>query len=357
MTNFKDFVNVREKYLVKYKRDSDKSFNELTVDDNQFLQAFKYMQVNEEAVTAALKKINSTGMDARAGQQILNIVMKYDNPINFFEALQEPMNVKEFLACGDVITHAVNKYKLEPKLVIELLQYQPATQPVTGKVEAFMCLFVEGARKGTKGDIFVNGKQFEVKGSGARIRGQAGFGSGAAAVRTFDMELQRLCRKAKLEFPLEHTDYTISPNLPGFIDELAPGLVSTGKVYKDDIVNVYANGFKEVYERADIQDIKAWVRRCIDTSGVMNTDFYPEYFHFALKYYIQREDFDFLVLVETGDGTKSRFGKINYISKKDILTNTGVTTKVIWKSWPSLRPNSSPQDSFFAIQPVVNVEI
>lgn len=357
MTSFKSFVKINEKYLVKYKKETEPAFNELTVDDNQFLQAFKYMQVNEENVTEALKKINSTGMDARAGQQILSIVMKYDNPIHFFEALKDPVNVKEFLGCGDVVTHIVNKYHLDPRLVIDLLQYQPATQPVTGKVEAFMCLFVEGARKGTKGDIFVDGKQFEVKGSGARIRGQAGFGSGAAAVRTFDMELQKLCKKARLQFPFEHSDYTISPTLPGFIDEIAPGLVSTGKVNKEDIVNVYAKGFLEVYERADVSELKSWLRRCIDPSGVMNTDFYSEYFHFAIKYYIDREDFDFLVLVETGDGNKSRFGKINYISKRDILRGKGVTTKVIWKSWPSIRANSTPQDSFFAIQPVVNHDL
>lgn len=357
MTNFKDYVKLGEKYIVKYKRDSDRAFNSLTVDDNQFLQAFKYMQVNEEAVTAALKKINSTGMDAKAGHQILNIVMKYDNPINFFQALQNPMDVKEFLTCGDVVTRAINKYKLDPKLVMELLQYQPATQPVTGKVEAFMCLFVEGARKGTKGDVFVNGKQFEVKGSGARIRGQSGFGSGAAAVRTLDTELQRLSRKARLEFPLQHSDYTISPNLQGFVDEIAPGLVASGKVYKEDIVNVYAKGLKEVYESADINDIKAWVRRCIDVTGVMNTDFYSEYFHFALKYYVERENFDYLVLVETGDGNKNRFGKINYINKKDILTGKGISTKITWASWPSMRANSTPQDSFFAIKPVISLEI
>ena len=213
-----------------------------------------------------------------------------------------------------------------------------------------MCLFVEGARKGTKGDIFIDGKQFEVKGSGARIRGQSGFGSGAAAVRTFDMELQRLSKKARLEFPLEHSDYTISPTLPGFIDEIAPGLIATGKVNKEDIVNVYAKGLKEVYEAADFNELKVWIRRCIDAHGLINSDFYPEYFQFALKYYISREDFDFLVLVETGDGSKNRFGKINYITKKDILSGRGVTTKIKWKSWPSLRPNSTPQDSFFAIQ-------
>ena len=313
MNSFKDFV-LKERYVVRYKKLGDKtSFNEITVDDDQFVQAFRHLQVNQENVNAAVKRIRDAGLGDRSAQQILTIVMKFDEPIKFFDALNNPMTVTDFLNSGDIIETVSQRYNLDRNLIIELLDYQAPTQPATGKAEAFMCLFVKGAKKGKTGDIEVDGRVFEIKGSGARVQGSsAGFGSSTAARRRFISELQVLFKKVKIQAPnLEEARFDITPVYDGDINDFAPILTSTYKISKEDIVNVYASGLKEIYERADFASLKAWLRRSLNKDGTMNEIFKQEYFLYGVRYYAEREGFDYLVTIGTNPFPKALFGKMN----------------------------------------------
>ena len=98
-----------------------------------------------------------------------------------------------------MISLIANKFGLDTNLVIDLLRFEPATKPSTGKGEVFMMTFIDGAKKGSVGDVDINGVEYEVKGTNARIRGQRGFGAQTAGARAFLNGLKELIQKSGLK--------------------------------------------------------------------------------------------------------------------------------------------------------------
>lgn len=351
MIPFKKFV--AEKYNVLYKKENDTDYSQLSVTDSQFSQAFRYLQVSEDSIEEARKQIKALGLNDAAVKQILSIVLQYDNPGNFFNALKNKMTPNEFFNSGNVIDTVSKKYDLDRDLVNNLLNYQAATQPVTGKGEAIVILFVEGAKKGKAGDVDINGVVYEVKGSDARLRGQKGFGTTISAINTLKSGLTKLTNKAgiKVEIP---SNFTIGKKDYGIINQYAPQLIATGKVNKSDIVKLYADGFKELYQNAPEETIVDWLNKSILDNGTIVPgtgpgSFFINYFIFALQYYASMEDFNYIVLLNT---TKNPVGKVTYLSK-DAITGGNVEeilARIQPDGAPSITPGAGPQGAFFAIK-------
>jgi hypothetical protein len=223
------------------------------------------------------------------------------------------MSMKEFLSAPDnnIIDLVSSKYDLDKDLVGDLLMFAPTTQPVTGRCETFIILFVEGARKGSSGDIEVNGTEYEIKGSGARLKGQKGFGSQPAALRTFTNGIQQLITKSGLQLNLNNPDFDVKVKTSGFINQIASELVATGNVTKQDIAQLYANGFAELYTNADHQtDLLSWIEPNLDENGNIGGKFKEDYFLFAAKYYADQEHFDYILFMGT-ERIQKLYGKLN----------------------------------------------
>lgn len=232
--------------------------------------------------------------------------------------------------------------------------FAPTTQPVTGRCETFIILFVEGARKGTAGgDIEIGETQYEIKGSGARLKGQKGFGSQPAALRTFTNGVQQLITKSGLQLDFNNPDFDVLVRTNGFIDQIANELVATGNVTKQDIAQLYANGYAELYTNADNQaDLLSWIELNLDENGNMGDKFREAYFLFAAKYYADQEDFNYILFIGTERIKKPKdFGKLQYISAADVKNkSTSIFSKVLL-GYPSIKPNAGPQGSFFSVKP------
>ena len=190
-----------ELYNVKYKKESEPEYNDIDVDDAQFKKAYRYLKTSDSGIKKAIESLQLSGLTAIQVKEVIEVVYRYDEPEKFFTALENKMPIEEFLSApnNNIIDVVASKYGLDKGLVGELLRFAPTTQPVTGRGETFMILFVDGARKGSVGDIEVNGTEYETKGSNARIRGQKGFGSPAAAKRAFQSGLTDLAEKSKSE--------------------------------------------------------------------------------------------------------------------------------------------------------------
>jgi hypothetical protein len=351
MIPFKKFV--AEKYNVLYKKENDTDYSQLSVTDSQFNQAFRYLQVNEESIEEAGKQIKALGLNDAAVKQILSIVLQYDNPGNFFNALQNKMSPDEFFNSGNVVEVVVKKYNIDRDLVINLLNYQAPTQPVTGKGEAITMLFVQGAKKGKAGDVDINSVVYEIKGTGARLRGQKGFGTTISAINALKNGLTKLTNKAgiKVEIP---SNFTIGKKDYGVINNYAPQLIATGKVNKSDIVKLYADGFKELYQNAPEDTIVDWLNKSILDDGTIVPgtgpgSFFINYFIFALQYYASMEDFNYIVLLNT---TNKPVGKISYLSKNTITSGNveEILAKIQPDGAPSITPGAGPQGAFFVIK-------
>lgn len=346
-----------EIYNVKYKKGSETEYTDINVDDAQFKKAYRYLKTSDNNITKAIESLSSSGLTDIQIKEVIEVVYRYDEPEKFFDALENKMTIEEFLSVpnNNIIDAITSKYGLDRDLVGELLRFAPTTQPVTGRGETFIILFVEGARKGKVGDIEVNGIEYETKGSNARIRGQKGFGSPAAAKRAFTDGLTQLIKKAGLQLDIENPNFNILVGTNGFIDEIAKELVATGKVTKEDIALVYAKGFKEIYEYADIEsDLLSWILPSLDDNGNMNNKFRTKYFLFSLKYYADQEKFNYLLAIGTSPNPKLLYGKINYVSAEEIKSmSPSILQKIIPQTYPSFEPSSGLQGPFFAIRPKI----
>lgn len=352
-----------ELYNVKYKKESEPEYNDIDVDDAQFKKAYRYLKTSDSGIKKAIESLQLSGLTAIQVKEVIEVVYRYDEPEKFFTALENKMPIEEFLSApnNNIIDVVASKYDLDKGLVGELLRFAPTTQPVTGRGETFMILFVDGARKGSVGDIEVNGTEYETKGSNARIRGQKGFGSPAAAKRAFQSGLTDLAEKSKSEdlimlvSDLTNPNFNISVTSNGFIDQIADQLVKTGNVTKEDVALVYAIGFKEIYEYADIKsDLLSWIVPSLDDNGNMNDTFRTNYFLFALKYYAEQENFDYIISMGTAPNPKILYGKMNYVSAEEIKSKSNsVLQKIVPQTFPSFEPSSGLQGPFFAIRPKI----
>jgi len=346
---------IGEVYDVKFKKESDTEYTDLKVGDDQFTKAARYLKVNSDLINPGIDKLKETGLNDKQIKELLNVVYDYDEPEKFFNALNNQINADDFLNApdGDVISLIANKFGLDTNLVIDLLRFEPATKPSTGKGEVFMMTFIDGAKKGSVGDVDINGVEYEVKGTNARIRGQRGFGAQTAGARAFLNGLKQLIQKSGLKLDVGTPNFNIQVNSNGFIDQVANELVATGKVTKEDIAQLYANGLKEVYENADIEnDLLSWIRNDLDDNGNMTEDFKRDYFLFALKYYASQENFSYLVTMGTAPSPKFLFGKMKFVSRDEIFDGS-ILDRVQPDSYPSFLPGAGAQGGQFSIRPNV----
>ena len=363
-----------ELYNVKYKKESQPEYTDLNVDSEQFEKAYRYLNTPGSSIKKVIESLQLSGLTAIQVKEVIEVVYRYDEPDKFFAALENKMPMKEFLSApgNNIVDLVSSKYDLDKDLVGDLLMFAPTTQPVTGRCETFIILFVEGARKGTaggdieladdesdieladtEGDIEIGKTQYEIKGSGARLKGQKGFGSQPAALRTFTTGVQQLITKSGLQLDFKNPDFDVLVRTNGFIDQIANELVATGNVTKQDIAQLYANGYAELYTNADNQaDLLSWIEPNLDENGNIGDKFREAYFLFAAKYYADQEDFDYILFIGTERIKKPKdFGKLQYISAADVKNkSTSIFSKVI-RGYPSIKPNAGPQGSFFSVKP------
>ena len=338
---------------VRFKKDTDTEYTEIRVGDEQFTKALRYLKSDSNTIQTASDTLESTGMNEEHIKGLLNVVYDFDDPDKFFVALGNRMKVEEFLAATDVIDLVTGKYGLERELVEGILRFEPATKPSTGKGEVFMMVFIDGAKKGSTGDVNINGVEYEVKGTNARIKGQRGFGAQTAAARSFTKDIKELATRAGVQIDTNKLNYNIQVNYSGGINDIAGELTSTGEVTKEDIARVYANGLKEVYENADIeQDLMSWIKKNLDESGTIINDgnFKSDYFTFAIQYYAKQENFDYIVSIGTAPSPKIRFGKQRCISREDIMSGN-IISSILPDTYPSFLPGAGAQGGQFSIKP------
>jgi len=363
-----------ELYNVKYKKESQPEYTDLNVDSEQFEKAYRYLNTPGSSIKKVIESLQLSGLTAIQVKEVIEVVYRYDEPDKFFAALENKMPMKEFLSApgNNIVDLVSSKYDLDKDLVGDLLMFAPTTQPVTGRCETFIILFVEGARKGTaggdieladdesdieladtEGDIEIGKTQYEIKGSGARLKGQKGFGSQPAALRTFTNGVQQLITKSGLQLDFNNPDFDVLVKTNGFIDQIANELVATGNVTKQDIAQLYANGYAELYTNADNQaDLLSWIEPNLDENGNIGDKFREAYFLFAAKYYADQEDFNYILFIGTERIKKPKdFGKLQYISVADVKDkSTSIFSKVL-RGYPSTKPSAGPQGSFFSVKP------
>lgn len=371
MNSFKQYLNklVTERYTVLWAKDGQEGdYNQASVDDAHFLKALNYLKTDTSVLDDAKQLLLQSGFNEASVRGILHLVYDYENPENFAAALKNKMPMSTFLQCGNVINYVSETYKLDLNLTRDLLLYQAPTVPVTGKAEAFIMLFVEGASKGSRkidkslskeerkkahvgGDIIIGTEKYEIKGSGARIRAnKTGYGTPERAVSIFEKNLRQLIKYAGLKETFTADDLSITVNDYGFADRIMPALIATGKVQHQQVVQLYYSWISELYINDALLtelNLKGWLSQSIDqkTGQIIKSVFEKKYFEFALKYYAKVDQFTSIVLIST---KAKDIGKIAFTTQADILADK-ISPTVTYDGLPTLSKKAA-QAAFFRIK-------
>jgi hypothetical protein len=359
-----------EMYNIKYKKEGESEYKNIDVHEDQFRKALRYIQTGPSTFKSVIESLQESGLSKGQIKEVIEIVYRYDDPHLFFDAVLNKMPLNDFLSApnNDLITLITGRYNLEKDLVVDLLSYLPGHMPQFGRGEIFIILFVDNARKATRGgDIDVNGLQLEIKGSGARIVGTKGFGQSPVAKDIFTQELTRIIEKVKDKkdsiigilntIDMNNLNFDINVKSNGIIDRIAPALISTGKVTVDDIAHMYAKGLKGIYREADIEsDLLSWIVPSLTSQGTLNSNFRNNYFLFAAKYYADQEDFNYLISIGVSPKDSKRLhGKFNFVSVEELKSmSPTVLQKIEPVKRPSFEGEGKLNDAIFAIRPVIS---
>jgi hypothetical protein len=191
MINFKKYLRnvLNEDYTVSWTHDNDPATTkQIQVSDVLFSRAYRYLNVGNTAEDDAIKTIVDIGLGKETAKHVVSMAMGYDNPDIFFNAIKNRMSEKTFFSGANAIDTVLTQYPgINREFLQELFSFAATSQPVTGRGEVFIILFVNGATKGatekpkevaekgvdsrTGGDVVVGKSHYEIKGKGARLRG------------------------------------------------------------------------------------------------------------------------------------------------------------------------------------------
>ena len=110
--------------------------------------------------------------------------------------------VEDFL--GTVVdSYTINStLGIDKKTSLEFFNFSWRTSPPMGPGEVYLSTIFDGGRRPgskDKGDVIVNGAELEVKGSGARLVGQHGYGDAKLMRKSFNHAMAEMAKSLKLK--------------------------------------------------------------------------------------------------------------------------------------------------------------
>jgi hypothetical protein len=229
--------------------------------------------------------------------------------------------------------------KVSDRTFVEwLLSYEWAATPNVGAGEAFISIMVAGARKTStkeKGDVKIGEQELEIKGDGARLRGQKGFGSAIEAGNQWSRFLKENVNKYNLGIDVPaggNNVYNFVKNGYAF-DTIGQQIIanSGGKFTLNDLLKGWKDGLLKLYLNANEDNFNF-----IDASyenGVLNKEkFNNGLALFSLNYYYTVEGIEQILLgkfkisqearQKTATLEYKRYGTAILIKKEDISNGT-----------------------------------
>jgi hypothetical protein len=241
----------------------------------------------------------------------------------------------------------------------KLSVYRWPSTPVIGGCEVLLAVLLQGGSRpgqGVSGDLRVNNKPYEVKGNGARLKGQRGYGSPKAAragfkegytklAQTLGIAMISLSGQAKvpdntITIPDDDKSYGSSQTSGwiAVIEDLNKQLLqlSEGDVDKTELAIAAGYGFCGIFEKLNPPDFN-WISNYIKNDGTIDrTPFYKKFAEISFQYYCENgsgDQPDMFVITNITEGVKKpkpENAKI-LIFKADaagfaphILTNIGI---------------------------------
>ena len=220
---------------------------------------------------------------------------------------------------------------LNKNLVKWLIEYRWPASPVIGPAEIALAVLVDGGMRpagGQPGDLLINNTPIEVKGTGGRLRGQHGYGSGRSFKVAVVDALRSLSAKKGLEPDLVPSDiagkddkyYNFTRGNWG-VEIEGKRIIRDGNASSKDIAEVLALGMKALYHGIDLKSTARWVDKYIKKDGTFDQEgMMKEFFIVSFEYYASIEDFTHIMITDSK-------GNVATIKNSDFRKNVGKTIK------------------------------
>jgi len=238
----------------------------------------------------------------------------------------------------------------DKKLSDKLFSFQWATQPPMGKGEAWLALVLENGSKAGVGDVNVNGMNTEVKGVGARLVGQHGYGDAKQMGNHLRNALLTICANLNIDYTPETgsgLDWSVTKRdsrlLGKNLQEMSKIKGGFSKTDIQLISSSLIDAYKNLYTGLQTTKYKNILIPLIKKDGSLDANGYNiTTLKMSFDYYHQVEQFVYFAM------TNNKTGNFLIIEPKDFdsLVDSGAI-KYSPQSWGE---RSGTQGGYFAIE-------
>ena len=300
--------------------------------------------------------------DKSTSNQIFRMATETDSYKRLSELLKNPnqqIDVDSLGIRGSLFEKG-KQLGLTLEFLKDLSDYIPYTSVKMGRYEMFLRLLLKGGRTPTrKGDVEVDGKEMEVKstvvrGSGFRLRGQSGYGSGKRVQEEFSKLLTAQYKKGKIDtIPQQILDLRkAQANQMWYLTKeswavvASKDLVAKKLAQKSDIINMWATALSYLYPAQGAEEIVSFISPAFGNDGDLDMkQIMPRLAALEFTIYRRKEAFDYFIAVNF----KNEYGLIsNDLQGEDLVKIFSSTFRI--SSIPNTKDNATSQDSMTAVE-------
>jgi len=290
--------------------------------------------------SSVIKGLQDKGFDEQTAKRIFDKAVELDSYTKIQELLTKPSTQFDFdsIPIEGNLSVISNHIKFTPEFDDWLYTYKPTVGGVTtGNAENYLRIVLQGGHVPAKGDVGVYDKTLEVKvtmAGGFRLRGQAGYGTGADVSTYIMSEISRKYEQKTGEM-LEWGDIntqlyyktSISP-----LNEKIKELISSNTISREQFVDIYAKSLMLIYKNFT-GDIKSLVAQpSIQQNGIIDiNELLPRLAAAEFLYYASNEHWNSLIAIGRSKqyiilNKEANFEQLRDIFNSKFLIGVPVTT-------------------------------
>ena len=235
------------------------------------------------------------------------------------------------------------------KLSDKFFKFQWPSQPPMGKGEAWLAMVMMQGSKAGVGDVEINGNECEVKGAGARLVGQKGYGNAKKMGDQFKKALEDICSDLGITYTVKDGNglaWSVTKKEQRLLGENLMEMAKIkGGFSKSDIAVISKHiitSYKYLYEGLNATQYQKLLIPIISKDGVIDTRKYCiALLKLSYDYYYQVEQFVYFAMTNPNTG--------NFIIIKPDGFSKLVDLDIVKYSPQSWGSGAGTQGGYFAI--------
>ena len=369
--NYNEFINLGKinikevKHLKYYDKFSEDAINEkqlsVSIDgkaigsvndnDTDAINTIKRIAGSSTGKDEVLAMLTNIGIPSDYQNDVINILAGGNWPMASGYLLNRTLDVTSILGTK-LKSSAVNKKFFglgDVKLSDKLFKFQWPTQPPMGKGEAWLAIVMMQGSKAGVGDVEINGNNTEVKGAGARLVGQRGYGNAKKMGEQFKKALEDICSDLGITYTVKDGNglaWSVTKKEQRLLGENLMEMAKIkGGFSKSDIAIISKHiitSYKYLYEGLNPTQYQEVLIPVISKNGVIDTTKYClELLKLSYDYYYQVEQFVYFAMTNPNTG--------NFIIIKSDGFSKLVDQGIVKYSPQSWGSGAGTQGGYFAI--------